>query len=314
LFLALLEAMRPGQWTKNLFVFAGVIFARKLAEPAAVIESIAAFGLFCLLSSAVYLINDVVDAEKDRAHPTKRTRPIASHRLSIPVATAAAVGLAALSIGGSFALPPTFAALALIYPQEVGRLWQGIQLPPTFAALALIYLALNLAYSFRLKHIVILDVLCIAMFFVLRAAAGAAAIQVAISHWLLICTVLIALFIALSKRRHELVLLTDNASNHRASLGEYSPYLLDQMIAVMTASTLMAYILYTVDARTVSEFGSDRLAYTIPFVIFGIFRYLYLIHQKGEGGNPDRIIVSDRQFLVNIVLWAVAVGLTIYLR
>jgi len=290
LFLALLEAMRPGQWTKNLFVFAGVIFARKLAEPAAVIESIAAFGLFCLLSSAVYLINDVVDAEKDRAHPTKRTRPIASHRLSVPAATAAAVGLAAFSIGGSFALPPTFAALALIY------------------------LALNLAYSFRLKHIVILDVLCIAMFFVLRAAAGAAAIQVAISHWLLICTVLIALFIALSKRRHELVLLTDNASNHRASLGEYSPYLLDQMIAVMTASTLMAYILYTVDARTVSEFGSDRLAYTIPFVIFGIFRYLYLIHQKGEGGNPDRIIVSDRQFLVNIVLWAVAVGLTIYLR
>ena len=290
MFLALLEAMRPGQWTKNLFVFAGVIFARKLAEPAAVIESIAAFGLFCLLSSAVYLINDVVDAEKDRAHPTKRTRPIASHRLSVPAATAAAVGLAAFSIGGSFALPPTFAALALIY------------------------LALNLAYSFRLKHIVILDVLCIAMFFVLRAAAGAAAIQVAISHWLLICTVLIALFIALSKRRHELVLLTDNASNHRASLGEYSPYLLDQMIAVVTASTLMAYILYTVDARTVSEFGSDRLAYTIPFVIFGIFRYLYLIHQKGEGGNPDRIIVSDRQFLVNIVLWAVAVGLTIYLR
>jgi len=290
LFLALLEAMRPGQWTKNLFVFAGVIFARKLAEPAAVIESIAAFGLFCLLSSAVYLINDVVDAEKDRAHPTKRTRPIASHRLSVPAATAAAVGLAAFSIGGSFALPPTFAALARIY------------------------LALNLAYSFRLKHIVILDVLCIAMFFVLRAAAGAAAIQVAISHWLLICTVLIALFIALSKRRHELVLLTDNASNHRASLGEYSPYLLDQMIAVVTASTLMAYILYTVDARTVSEFGSDRLAYTIPFVIFGIFRYLYLIHQKGEGGNPDRIILSDRPFLVNMILWVGVVALVVYMR
>ena len=288
--MALIEAMRPGQWTKNLFVFAGVIFARKLDEPAAVIESIAAFGLFCLLSSAVYLINDVVDAEKDRAHPTKRTRPIASHRLSIPVATAAAVGLAVFSIGASFALTPTFAALALVY------------------------LALNLAYSFRLKHIVILDVLCIAMCFVLRAAAGAAAISVLISHWLLICTVLIALFIALSKRRHELVLLSDNASNHRASLGEYSPYLLDQMIAVVTASTLMAYILYTVDARTVSQFGSDRLAYTIPFVIFGILRYLYLIHQKGEGGNPDRIIVSDRQFLVNIVRWAVAVGVVIYLR
>ncbi len=290
LFLALIEAMRPGQWTKNLFVFAGVIFARKLDDPTAVIESIAAFGIFCLLSSAVYLVNDVVDAEKDRAHPTKLTRPIASSRLKIPVATAAAVGLAGFSVAASFALTPTFAALALIY------------------------LALNLAYSFRLKHIVILDVLCIAMFFVLRAAAGAAAISVLISHWLLICTVLIALFIALSKRRHELVLLTDNASNHRASLGEYSPYLLDQMIAVVTASTLMAYILYTVDARTVSEFGSDRLAYTIPFVIFGIFRYLYLIHQKGEGGNPDRIIVSDRQFLVNIVLWAVAVGVAVYLH
>jgi len=284
--------MRPGQWTKNLFLLIGVVFARKLADPAAVLQSLAAFGLFCLLSSSVYLINDVADAENDRAHPTKRTRPIASRRLSVAASITAAVIFAAFSLAAAFLLNPAFAALALVY------------------------LVLNLAYSFRLKHVVILDVLCVAIFFVLRAAAGAAVVNVEISHWLLICTIFLALFIALSKRRHELVLLENNASNHRASLGEYSPYLLDQMIAVVTASTLMAYTLYTVDALTVSEskLGSDRLVYTVPLVIFGIFRYLYLIHQKGEGGNPDRILVSDKPFLLNLLLWTAAVGLIIYLR
>jgi 4-hydroxybenzoate polyprenyltransferase len=287
---ALLEAMRPRQWTKNLFVFAGVIFGHRLTDPWALGTSIAAFLVFCVLSSGVYLINDLVDAERDRQHPTKRDRPIASGRLAPGVARTAAIGLLLVSLAWAWAIT-----------------WP-------FAVLALIYVLLNLAYTLRLKHIVILDVLCIAIFFVLRAAAGAAAIDVTISHWLLICTILIALFIALSKRRHELVLLSNDAGSHRASLMEYSPYLLDQMIAVVTASTLMAYILYTVDARTVHEFGSDRLSYTIPFVIFGIFRYLYLVHQKGEGGNPDRIIVSDRQFLVNLLLWGMTVGLVIYLR
>ncbi len=283
--------MRPSQWTKNGFVLLGVVFAHRLTDPQALVQSLAAFCIFCLLSSSVYLINDSVDAEKDRQHPTKRRRPIASGRLPIPAALAAAVVLAAISVGSSF-----------------------VALPATFTWLAVFYLGLNLAYSLRLKHIVILDALCIAIFFVLRAAAGAAAIRVEISHWLLICTILLALFIALSKRRHELVLLAGGASNHRGSLGEYSPYLLDQMIAVVTASTFMAYTLYTVDERTVSAFGSDHLVYTVPFVIFGIFRYLYLIHQRGEGGNPDRIIVSDKQFLLNLVLWAAAVGLVIYLR
>lgn len=287
---ALLQAMRPAQWTKNGFVFPALVFGHKLSDLTAVLESAAAFGVFCLLSSSVYLINDVADAEKDRQHPTKRTRPIACGRLSCGAAVAAAVVLAAFSVGVSFLLAPMFAGMAIIY------------------------LVLNLAYSFGLKHVVIVDVLCISMFFVLRAAAGAAAIHVEISHWLLICTVLIALFIALSKRRHELVLLSDNASNHRGSLGEYSPYLLDQMIAVVTASTLMAYVLYTVDDRTIGEFHSDHLVYTVPFVLFGIFRYLYLVHQKGEGGNPDRIVVSDKQFLINMVLWAVVVGLVIYLH
>ncbi len=305
--IALLQAMRPQQWTKNLFVFAGVVFARKVQEPKLLLVSLAAFGLFCLLSSAVYLINDVADAEQDRQHPTKRNRAIASGRLPAGVAVMAAVVMAVGAAALSFAL----------------------SLP--FGIVAAIYLGLNLLYSFMLKHVVILDVLCVAIFFVLRAIAGAAAIHVVISHWLLICTILLALFIALSKRRHELVLLEDNAASHRASLTEYSPYLLDQMIGVMTASTLMAYILYTVDARTLKEFGvhpelytahgptmsvfwSYPLLYTIPCVIFGIFRYLYLIHQRSEGGNPDRIIVSDKPFLINLLLWMGIVGLVIYLR
>ncbi len=287
---ALLEAMRPSQWTKNLFVFAGLIFGRQAANITAVEASVAAFCIFCLLSASVYLLNDVADREKDRQHPVKRHRPIASRRLSPQVALVAAVALAAIGVGSSFLITSAFAAFAICY------------------------LLLNLLYSFSLKHVVILDVLCIAAFFTLRAAAGAAAIGVVISHWLLICTILLALFIALSKRRHELVLLEDGAANHRASLGEYSSYLLDQMIAVVTASTLMAYVLYTVDMRTVAEFGSDRLVYTVPFVIFGIFRYLYLIHQRNGGGSPDKIIVSDKPFLANLVLWAAAVSLAIYLH
>ncbi len=288
--MVLLEAMRPRQWTKNVFVFAGIIFARKLTDATSLWESLAAFGLFCLLSSSVYLINDLLDAERDREHPTKRNRPIASGRLAPSLAWAAAVVFAGASIAASFALTRDFALTAIVY------------------------FALNLLYTLVLKHLVILDVLSIAVFFVLRAAAGAAAISVPISHWLLICTILLALFIALSKRRHELVLLEGNASSHRASLTEYTPYLLDQMIAVVTASTLMAYCLYTVDARTVKEVGSERLIYTIPCVLYGIFRYLYLVHQRGEGGDPDRIVIADRPFLVNALVWTAVAAAAVYWR
>ena len=285
---ALIEAMRPRQWMKNIFLFAGVVFGQRLYDRGAVVWSLGAFCIFCFLSSAVYLVNDVADAEKDREHPTKRNRPIASGRL------------------------PKSIALVSAFIFAIGSIGLSLVIAPTFAAFAIAYLVLNLLYSFSLKHIVILDVLMVAIFFVIRAAAGAAAINVAISHWLLICTLLLALFIALSKRRHELVLLENNASAHRASLTEYSAYLLDQMIAVVTASTLMGYVLYTVDARTVAVFGSERLVYTVPFVIFGIFRYLYLIHQKGEGGNPDRIILSDRPFFANMLLWMGTVALAVY--
>jgi 4-hydroxybenzoate polyprenyltransferase len=290
LLIGLLESMRPGQWMKNLFVLIAVVFGQKLSDRGAVIWSLGAFCIFCLLSSAVYLVNDIADYENDRQHPAKKNRPIASDRLPKSLALLAALVLALGSVGLSVAINKAFVAFAIAY------------------------LVLNLAYSFSLKHIVILDVLMVAIFFVLRAAAGAAAINVEISHWLLICTLLLALFIALSKRRHELVLLEDNAAAHRTSLTEYSAYLLDQMIAVVTASTVMAYILYTVDTRTVEVFGSERLLYTVPFVLFGIFRYLYLIHQKGEGGNPDRIIVSDRPFFINLLLWMGTVGLAIYYR
>ena len=290
MFIALLETMRPRQWTKNFFVFPAIVFAQRLSDERAVVLTLAAFVIFCFLSSSVYIINDIADAEQDRQHPTKRNRPIASGRLPVGVALAFSMLLAAFSIALAF---------------NINR---------QFVLYASLYLGLNLLYSFSLKHIVILDVIMVAIFFVLRAVAGAAAINVEISHWLLICTFLLALFIAMSKRRHELVLLEENASAHRASLTEYSPYLLDQMIAVVTASTVMGYTLYTVDQDTVAKFGTDHLVYTVPFVVFGIFRYLYLIHQKGEGGDPDRIVISDRPFLINFLLWAVVVALAIYRR
>ncbi len=286
--IALIEAMRPRQWMKNTFVLIALVFSQRLWDTSAVVWSLGAFCIFCFLSSAVYLLNDVADYGNDREHPTKRHRPIAPGRLPKSLALIAALVFAVGSVGLAFAINNVFAALAIAY------------------------LVLNLLYSFSLKHVVILDALMVAIFFVLRAAAGAAAIRVDISHWLLICTLLLALFISLSKRRHELVLLENNAAAHRASLNEYSAYLLDQMIGVVTASTLMAYVLYTVDERTMNVFGSDHLLYTIPFVIFGIFRYLYLIHQKGEGGNPDRIIISDRPFLINLILWMAAVAIIIY--
>jgi len=185
---------------------------------------------------------------------------------------------------------------------------------PGFLLLAVIYFTLNLAYSFVLKHVMILDVICVAVFFVLRAAAGAEAIAVRISPWLLICTILLALFLALSKRRHELVLLEAAASHHRRILAEYSPYLLDQMISVVTASTVVSYCLYTMWPETVAKFGTTNLVFTVPFVLFGIFRYLYLIHQKDEGGSPERIPFTDVPMIINLLLWLATVGIILYGR
>ena len=285
---AMFVALRPRQWTKNLLVFAGLVFAMKLFEPAAVITAGEAFVIFCALSGVVYLVNDVMDRESDRRHPTKRRRPIAAGDLPVSVALGVAGLIAVVALAAAFSLG-----------------WR-------FGAVATVYIALQALYSGPLKHIVIIDVLTIAIGFVLRAVAGAVVIGVVISHWLFVCTILLALFIALAKRRHELVLLADDATSHRPILGEYSAYLLDQMIAVVTASTLIAYIFYTISPETEQKFGTSWLGLTIPFPIYGIFRYLYLVHQREGGGSPSELLLNDRPLLACVTLWVVAVVLIIY--
>jgi 4-hydroxybenzoate polyprenyltransferase len=284
----LLLSARPAQWSKNLLVFAGLLFGRRLFDRASVLDAVSAFAVFCALSSVVYLVNDIADRESDRRHPLKAQRPIASGALTVPVATVTALLLGAGALAAAYAIGPAFALVAATY------------------------LALQVLYSFPLKHIVIIDVLTIAIGFVLRAIGGAVAVHVEFSHWLLVCTILLALFIALAKRRHELVLLSDGAAGHRPILGEYSPYLLDQMIGVVTASTLISYVFYTISPETQAKFGTAWLGLTIPFPLYGIFRYLYLVHQREGGGSPADLLLTDRPLLACVALWALAVALIIY--
>ena len=284
---AVLASLRPRQWVKNLFVFGGLIFSQRLFT-ASVGPALAAFAIFCGLSGAMYLLNDVADREKDRAHPEKRHRPIAAGQLRPGAAVAAAALLIALGLAA------------------------GAWLAPRFALAGLAYVTLLGAYSVWLKHVVIVDVLVVAIGFVLRAVAGALAIDVAISGWLLICTVLLALFLALGKRRHEVLTLEQGATRHRPILAEYSAGLLDQMIAVVTASTVTAYALYTMSPETVAKFHTQLLPATLPFVLYGVFRYLYLLYHRRLGGNPSEIVVRDRALLLNSGLWLLTVLLIIY--
>jgi 4-hydroxybenzoate polyprenyltransferase len=284
----LLQSLRPRQWTKNLLVFAGLIFGGKLNDVHAVMLAVGAFGVFCLLSSTVYLINDIRDREADRRHPAKSGRPIASGALPVNVAAAAAGVLAAIALAGALVIGTKFAGVALLYLVVLG------------------------AYSFSIKHIVILDVLTLSGGFVMRAAGGALAVQVEFSHWLLLLTLLGALFLALSKRRAELVVLADDAGAHRPSLAEYSPYLLDQMIGVVTASTLLAYAFYTINPETVAKFHTDLLLWTVPFPLYGIFRYLYLVHRREGGGSPSDTLLEDRPIQICVTLWTAAVVAIIY--
>jgi 4-hydroxybenzoate polyprenyltransferase len=286
--LNLLISLRPGQWTKNLLVFAGLLFGLRLFDRVAVARAVVAFIVFCCLSGVVYLVNDVADRESDRQHPHKARRPIASGALPVPIAAAAAFLIAVAALAAAVAL---------------GR--------PFFAG-AIGYLALQTLYSGVLKHLVIIDVLTIAVGFVLRAVAGAVAVDVEISHWLLVCTILLALFISLAKRRHEIVLLAGGAAGHRPILGEYTPYLLDQMISVVTASTLISYVFYTISPETEQKFGTHWLGLTVPFPLYGIFRYLYLVHQRDGGGSPADLLLTDRPLLICVTVWALAVALIIY--
>ena len=284
----LLTSLRPEQWSKNLIVFAAALFGGQLMNPAALAAAGATFVIFCALSGAVYLFNDVADRDADRRHPLKRERPIASGALSPAVA---------LTVGVGLGLSASAAAAAI---------------HPLLAMVAGAYFVLLLSYSFLLKHLVIIDALTIAGGFVLRAAAGAVAVGVPISHWLLVCTTLLALFLSFSKRRHELTLLAEGATDHRPILHEYSPYLLDQMIAVVTASTLVAYALYATSPETAQKLGTTRLGLTIPFVLYGIFRYLYLVHQKRAGGSPSALLVTDGPLLACVALWSLAVAVILY--
>ncbi len=284
---AIIKTMRPKQWTKNVVVYAALIFDGKFLDPVLLLKTTAMFALFCLVSSAVYLLNDLADIEKDRAHPLKRNRPLASG-----------------------ALKPTHAIIALV-------VLLGFSLPAAFlldvpAALILTgYFLLNVAYSFWLKNMVILDVFTIAAGFVLRVAAGAAVVHVErFSPWLYVCITLIALIIALGKRRAELVSLEEDASNHRAILDEYNLSFLDQLIGLTTGATIVTYSLYTFSANNLPE--NHLMMLTIPIVIYFLFRYLYLIHVKHLGGAPDELIFKDKPLFFSGVFWAVAVVLILY--
>lgn len=284
--LAYVAAMRPRQWTKNAVVFAALVFDHKLDDTGRLAIVIGAFVCFCLASSAVYVVNDLRDAESDRQHPRKRLRPIASGQVSAQAAWTL-VGLLLL----------TSIPLALL-------------LRPEFAAVLVGYLALMTAYTFVLKHLVILDVFAISAGFVLRAAAGAVVLDVPISPWLYVCTVLLSLFIGFGKRRHELLLLESNAGAHRRNLDEYSPELLDQFIMITAAATVMAYSLYTFSAANLQDDRSMML--TIPFVLYAILRYLFLVHRRDAGGSPEQVLLTDLPLLSCITLWGIVSVVILY--
>lgn len=275
---ALFRALRPRQWVKNAVLLAGIVFTLDQHHPLGDwLRVLGAVAVFCLLSSAIYLVNDICDLEQDRKHPLKRHRPLAAGHVAVSTAWTLAALLAAAGLVGAFALGSSFAFTALLY------------------------VGLTVSYSLWLKHVVIVDVMALAGCYVLRAVAGAVVVSVEISPWLLLCTTCGALLIGFAKRRNELVLMED-ASSHRRSLEEYSVPMLDQMIVITSASTLMAYMLYTVSSRTAHQ--RPLLMLTIPYVVYGIFRFFYLMHRHGKGGDPSSELVEDRNLLVCGLLWA----------
>jgi 4-hydroxybenzoate polyprenyltransferase len=285
----IVKSLRLKQWIKNLIIFAPLIFSENVFDTILLLKSVFAFVAFCLVSGAAYILNDIKDLEEDRLHPLKSRRPLASGRLKKSLALFTFFFLVIISLMGAFLINISF-CIAL-----------GV------------YLVLQVSYSFWLKHVVILDVFLIATGFLIRVIAGGLVIEVQLSPWLFICTILLALFLALSKRRHELILLNESAGIHRPILKEYNPHLLDQMIAVVTASTVISYCLYTISSETIEKFGTRNLIFTVPFVLYGIFRYLYLVHQKNEGGSPELLIITDKPLLIDVFLWIATAILIIYI-
>ncbi len=282
--------MRFQQWIKNLFIFAALIFSANLFNTQDLLLTIVGFILFSIAVSGVYIFNDIIDLEKDKLHPLKSRRPLPFGKLSVKAASIASIILVLIGLLGAFVLKTEF----------------GVVLS--------IYVIINVWYSYQLKGIVILDVMTVATGFVLRVIGGAVLIGVPTSEWLIICTVLLSLFLGFSKRRHEILILENLANTHRSVLQHYNPYFLDQMIGIVTATTVMSYALYTISEETIHKFGTKHLIYTVPFVLYGIFRYLYLVHKKEEGGNPTKVALTDLPLLVNIVLWIVTVTIIIYVK
>ena len=284
----LIRTMRPTQWTKNGFVFAGILFDRKLTDPDALAHVLAAFALLCLVASTIYIINDLVDIERDRLHPRKRKRALPSGQLPVSWAKTAAVMFPLIALGTSLLLTPAFTLVLAIY------------------------LVLHIAYSFRLKNVVIIDVFAIAAGFVLRLVAGVVVIDVTnFSPWLYVCAGLLALFLAIGKRRQELILLADNAEDVRATYKDYNMPLLDDMLRMVTTGSVLTYMLYTIEAQTIQSNGYRMMA-TIPLVVYGIFRYLYLIHVRGEGSAPDELLFKDPPLLLTVVLYGLTAAAILY--
>ena len=283
----ILQILRIRQWTKNTLIFAALIFSSQARDLSDVVKAVEAFVLFCLITGAVYIFNDIFDAEKDRAHPVKKFRPIAAGRISL---------------GTGWLLFSFLSTVTLVL---------SFLFNTGFGTAVLTYILIQIVYTVFLKHVVILDVFVISFGFLLRVIAVALAIQVAVSNWILICTMLLALFLALSKRRHEIVLLEKQAEAHRDILKDYTPYLLHQMIGVVTSATLVAYMIFTLSEETVHKFGS-HMVLTVPFVLYGIFRYLYLVHSKNEGGQPEEILLSDIPLQMAILAYGVVAVAVIY--
>jgi len=279
MFPSLIISMRPQQWIKNLLLFGPLIFSMNLFDLTMVTRTALAFIVFSLAGSAVYLLNDIVDVEKDKVHPIKCNRPIASGKL------------------------PKNVALVFMAIIGAGALVLAWDLSQTLAFIIIIYMINNLFYSFKLKHIVLIDVGSLSLGFVLRVFSGAAVIGVEASPWLIMCTILLSSFLGFAKRRHELVLLGENNVNHRSVLEYYSPHLLDQLILISASSTVMSYALYTVNAKTVAKFGTTNLIYTVPFILYGVFRYLFLIHNRKKGGDPTKVLINDTPMVLNIIAW-----------
>lgn len=283
------RAMRVYQWSKNLLVLAALVFARQVYDPYQELRSLGALIAFCLAASATYLFNDIMDIEQDRAHPEKRHRPLASGALSVSTAWMASVILLVASIVVAYAVRPTF-LLAVLF-----------------------YLALTVSYSLVLKHLIIIDVMAVAIGFVTRALAGAIALDVHFSNWLVVCTLFLAMFLGLSKRRHEIILLEDDAQAHRSVLYHYSVHYLDQLILIMAGGALITYTIYTCSPEVVKRLETDKLYLTIPFVVYGLFRYLFLVHHRTEGGDPSAALFKDPALGINVLLWATTCTLIIYL-